>query len=445
MAYTPQQNPSADDLTRELTNAAIAVQERPKTWGKSGRARKKGQSEQAWLTNWAYYETYPNAPDKIDLPEDAVAAAAWKRISAEVTRLLALSLVPNPGWAPGFITWPLARQPDTWTKGGAFGVKRPWFGPEKRRHTGLDLKASAGTPVLATEPGTVVDPDSGWEGDVTAVIVHTDSGKTLLFGGVRRGSAVVVKGQRVDAGQQLAEIGYYPGGGQMLHFSGYDGLLSKSELAAQKSWSGVRPANLLDMTQYLEMAMLNPKYGVVGLVVPGGEDVPGLLENNMEGSEMNEGVDTNNPTDVPVTAAGGRTAAMPCLGYPCTTDDALAWQTALQGYRAQVEPYRKSQAKKTSVEVKAALAGLTVVDQFIAQMNSQGAQLALPEFITLHVEACQQCVLAGKALMAAAESAPAKKKGGGSGLMVGAAVAGVATLGVLAYVLTRPKPGRKAA
>ena len=135
---------------------------------------------------------------------------------------------------------------------------------------------------------------------------------------------------------------------------------------------------------------------------------------------------------------------MPCLGYPCTKDDALAWQTALMGYRAQVEPYRKSQAKSTRVEVKAALAGVAVVDQFIAQMNEKGAQLELPEFISLHVEACQQCVLAGKALMAAAESTPAKK-GGGSGLMVGAAVVGVATLGVLAYVLTRPKPGRKAA
>lgn len=73
-------------------------------------------------------------------------------------------------------------------------------------HTGTDLAAPCGTPVLAATNGTVVvRTDQPWAGD-WLVEVSTGAGRLTTWYGHMR-SLTVVDGQEVAAGQQLGEVG----------------------------------------------------------------------------------------------------------------------------------------------------------------------------------------------------------------------------------------------
>jgi len=71
---------------QESANAALAVANKPKT---HPRGETQGNRSTAdWLTNVAYWETWPVAPTKIADPKGGL-AASWKRIHAAVTKALA--------------------------------------------------------------------------------------------------------------------------------------------------------------------------------------------------------------------------------------------------------------------------------------------------------------------------------------------------------------------
>lgn len=148
--------------------------------------------------------------------------------------------------------WPLAQAPRRWTSGGRFGASRS---SGARKHAGIDLGAPAGTPVLATEPGEIVRVWKGWAGGDTArVVERTDSGLTLVYAAISKNGIAVSKGDRVDAGQLLGVVGTYPGGSQMLHFETY------AFGNDNRRWATADgpPDGLLNPTDYLERAMLNP-------------------------------------------------------------------------------------------------------------------------------------------------------------------------------------------
>lgn len=86
--------PKIPDLAAERRNADYAVRHEPKTSNRpKPYDRQKGTSEKShltWLTNWAYWQTYPTGPTRITKePKDRVFAKAWLRIRDLV----------NEGWA----------------------------------------------------------------------------------------------------------------------------------------------------------------------------------------------------------------------------------------------------------------------------------------------------------------------------------------------------------
>lgn len=305
MATVPQLPPGFYDQTRELWYAGQMISSNATTAGPY--ERKPGESDEEWFTDAAYILSYPDAAPKID-PNDEAAVQAWLRIRELVRAGLkskAEDAPSQPDWTPSKVTWPLPTAPKKWRAGGAFGAKRPAIGTQTRYHTGTDLAAPPGLTVYAPEDGVVVAPNSGWESKkdpktgewkgVKSIIIQTDSGHTVLLGGIRPDSATVAAGERVTAGQKVAEVGTYPLGDSMLHVQLYDGSLSESQVNARKSWwlGNPPPSKLLDPTDYLLGAMQNPKAMAV-LAIP--------VNENPFPSEESEGTPAGDPDNTKDTA-----------------------------------------------------------------------------------------------------------------------------------------------
>jgi murein DD-endopeptidase MepM/ murein hydrolase activator NlpD len=261
MALVPQIPPRDSDLVREALSVNAIVAARPKEWNGLVRGNK---TEAAFYTDAAYGETYPDTPAKI-VKGDQAGIDAYNRIALLVQDALAAAAPKNPNYDPKGITWPLKTTPKKAKPGGVFGAKRPWGGTQTRWHAGYDLGAPLGSPVLAPEAGTVVAANSGWDYNaktqkgVKAIIVASDSGQTWLLGGIRPGSATVKAGERVNAGQKIAEVGAYEGGSTMLHVQLYDAVLTEAQVNKRKSWpkDGPMPANLIDPGPLLDAAAKN--------------------------------------------------------------------------------------------------------------------------------------------------------------------------------------------
>ena len=385
MSTTPQANPTADDLAREQYYAIIAATTPPPATYK-GRSRGKTK-DSSWRTNVALWEAYPELPVAPLAAGNKAGADAWLRIETIVVQKM---FEEKPGdasanWNPSKPTWPLPTPPATWSAGSSYGARRPWKKdlPQTRKHTGIDLKAAPGTPVLAPYSGTIVARNSGWEYNpktgkgVKSLIMQTDNGLTILLGGIKPDSAIVQNGQKVQAGEKLAEVGRYPLGDSMLHVTIYQGSLSEKEVNARKSWPSSQPppANLIDPSSFLGQAANNPKYKTVGLVQQ--PDGPGLVPNDVEGGEIFEGVEDVIPF---VSASDGRTGAKPCVGKECVKADAVAWFNALNAYRSAAYPLHVYASKLPSPTPESIAAGQILNDaaSFVSQVIDPNEPSALP-------------------------------------------------------------------
>lgn len=280
--------PSPADLVREYDSAAWAVHERPAEY--EGIARKATQEETDWLTNVAFWRSYPEYAGQKLAPGDAPAIATWLRLR-EMVRQALLQTHPPP-WTRSSPVWPLGRTPATNFKAGSlFGAKRPWKGTTTRHHCGIDLGAPLGTPMLAPEAGVSLG-ETGWDAPAKAVLLQLDSGLTVLLGGSAAGSAAP-KGTRVAAGQQVAKVGAYPNGSTMLHFQLYDGTLTAAQVEARKSWAwdAPRPDHLLDPLDYLRTAAARTQ-------LPAGE-VQGAFLGDGESPNIEEGEATEGTSGSP--------------------------------------------------------------------------------------------------------------------------------------------------
>ena len=476
MSTTPQANPTADDLAREVYYATIAATTPPPATYK-GRARGKTK-DSSWRTNIALWEAYPALPVAPLAAGNKAGADAWLRMEAIIVQKMFEEKPGNqaPAWNPGKPTWPLPTPPKSWSAGSKFAARRPWKKtvPQTRYHTGIDLAASPGTPVLAPEAGTIIAPNTGWEYNaqtgkgVKALIMQTDSGLTILLGGIRPDSAIVKAGQKVQAGEKLAEVGRYPLGDSMLHFTLHDALLSEKEVNARKSWPFGQPppANVIDPAAYLGAAANNPKYSMVGFVGQG--DEPGLVVNDVEGGELFEGTEEATPF---VSASDGRTGTKPCVGKECVKTDAVAWYNALNSYRNAAYPLHVYASKLPS-PTPASIAASGVLNDaasFVSQAIDPNEPAALPltnwgdatsEYLNL-AYAVREAIDTLTAFVASASAPgneqapdkpknpgplpptpkpPAKSSGGGLGIVAGLGAAAV--LGVTFYVLTSKRASR---
>lgn len=314
-AEVPSKPASLADRAREAYHAASVFLDKPQSI--PGYTPKVGTPDRVKWTNFAYFLAYPGVPRSPIAKGDTAGAEAWTRIAEAMSQAVyAEGQKPSPSWKPTAPTWPLPTSPRDWTAGGGFGYRRPFnkSEPQTRYHCGVDLDAAPGTPVLAVDAGVVVDVNAGWEtrknpetGEVRgvkALLLQTDSGLLVLYGGIRPGSAVVKVGERVVGGQKLAEVGVYPLGDSMLHMqmwdSPADAPLSLAQVNKLKSWAvgTPQPARLIDPSDYLRTAAKNPKAAPPpGFVDPNAPPDAGALVPNVVGNEEAEGTDAGDAGD----------------------------------------------------------------------------------------------------------------------------------------------------
>lgn len=129
-------------------------------------------------------------PPKEVEPQIAAADAAKKQAFATTD--------PNPLWSG-----PFQRPADAQTS-GVFGTARIVNGVQKAQHKGLDFRASTGTPVHATNSGTVIlARPLYFEGNC----IMLDHGQGLVTIYMHLSEFKVKEGEKVAAGQLLALSG----------------------------------------------------------------------------------------------------------------------------------------------------------------------------------------------------------------------------------------------
>lgn len=86
-----------------------------------------------------------------------------------------------------------------------------------RRHWGVDIGAEEGAPILASREGIVAYSDNGLTGFGNVVMLLHNEGHSTFYAHCRR--ILVYAGQRVQRGQQIAEVGQTGfAGAPHLHF-----------------------------------------------------------------------------------------------------------------------------------------------------------------------------------------------------------------------------------
>jgi murein DD-endopeptidase MepM/ murein hydrolase activator NlpD len=87
---------------------------------------------------------------------------------------------------------------------GAFGLNRIINGKQRSPHTGVDLKAEEGTPVLATNSGIVVLVDELFFTGKSVILDHGWGLYSMYF---HLSEVSVKNGDRVDTGTMLGRVG----------------------------------------------------------------------------------------------------------------------------------------------------------------------------------------------------------------------------------------------
>lgn len=135
------------------------------------------------------------SPRTVDLsPEDL---ARYERESAHQKEVIA-TLSPPPAGSLAM------RQPTPGRRSSSFGLRRVFNGKPRNPHSGMDIAAPTGTPVVAPMPGTVLDTgDYFFNGNT----VWLDHGGGLLSMMCHLSRIDVQPGDRLATGQRLGAVG----------------------------------------------------------------------------------------------------------------------------------------------------------------------------------------------------------------------------------------------
>ena len=135
------------------------------------------------------------APAQVNL-----SAANLARVNEEKTRIdRALSHWTEP--PPESLRMP---QPVPGPHSSSFGMRRVFNGESRNPHSGMDIAAPSGTPVLAPIAGTVVDTGEYFFNGNT---VFVDHGRGLISMYCHLSAIDVKPGQRVAAGTRIGAVG----------------------------------------------------------------------------------------------------------------------------------------------------------------------------------------------------------------------------------------------
>jgi murein DD-endopeptidase MepM/ murein hydrolase activator NlpD len=141
------------------------------------------------------FSTIKVAPAFVEPPKEVEPVIA----AADVAKKEAFAATdPNPLWSGAF------QRPAETETSGVFGTSRIYNGKKKSQHLGLDFRASTGTPVHATNAGTVIlARPLYFEGNC----VMLDHGQGLVTVYMHLSEFKVKEGEKVVAGQMIALSG----------------------------------------------------------------------------------------------------------------------------------------------------------------------------------------------------------------------------------------------
>ncbi|MGZ9586233.1 murein hydrolase activator EnvC family protein [Paenibacillus marinisediminis] len=108
---------------------------------------------------------------------------------------------------------------DDYVISSRFGSRTdPVSGRKGAFHSGLDMATPGGTPIYAAESGVVILAE-WWSGYGNCVIIDHGNGLWTLYGHIRNGGIKVEKGDKVNQGDKIAEVGTTGNStGNHLHF-----------------------------------------------------------------------------------------------------------------------------------------------------------------------------------------------------------------------------------
>ena len=90
------------------------------------------------------------------------------------------------------------------TQTGSFGRRRVFNGQARRPHSGMDIAASTGTPILAPSAGTVIElGDFFFSGN----LIYIDHGQGLISMFAHLSEIDVTLGERISKGQMIGKVG----------------------------------------------------------------------------------------------------------------------------------------------------------------------------------------------------------------------------------------------
>lgn len=134
-------------------------------------------------------------PGQVDLaPEDV---ARYERERAHIAQVIATFSDAQPMALP-------LRQPTVGRRSSSFGLRRVFNGQSRSPHSGMDIAARQGAPVLAAAPGLVIDTGNYFFNGNT---VWLDHGSGFLTMYCHLSSIQVKTGDRVGAGSAIGQVG----------------------------------------------------------------------------------------------------------------------------------------------------------------------------------------------------------------------------------------------
>lgn len=137
------------------------------------------------------------SPKTVDLSPQDLARHERERLHQQ--RIMALFSQPAPE-ADAL----LMRQPCPGRRSSSFGLRRVFNGQARNPHSGMDIAAATGTPVVAPLPGTVVDMGDYFFNGGT---VWLDHGAGLLSMYCHLAGTQCAVGDTLEAGQAFCQVG----------------------------------------------------------------------------------------------------------------------------------------------------------------------------------------------------------------------------------------------